>query len=161
MPRVSTKDKTPSGNKTSSAKQRPQRVPVSGYRDKLSVYNKDPGYYYKWVYDSAEGGGRILQYKRAGFEFARPDEHVVGQDMVFASNADGSVIRNPEPGGGFLYLMRQPMEFREEDLALHHDTVDLREGQIKEPGAYNETGEDLGQYGPGAEFDNELLVRED
>ena len=122
---------------------RKQRVPVSGRHDKLAVEGKDPNYYYYWVADTSEKGSEILKYQRAGYVFATKDEGlIIGADSVFINDHVGSHIRVPAgKNGGNLYLMKLPMELREEDLAAKNAQInETEEGlrQHKPEGGYGE-----------------------
>lgn len=131
----------------------PDRVPVSGQRDIMTVFNKDPAFVYRWVVDNDERGGRIMKYERAGYHFSptETDEQrlVVGEDAVYKSDrAEKSIIRLPTGGGKFSYLMRIKREWYEEDQKAKQIPIDEMEAQIM--GEFTPDGqlkEDLGQYG--------------
>ncbi len=121
---------------------KPKRVPLSGDRSKLIVDNMDPDYYYRWILDTSHTGGRIHAAKAAGFEFANPDDHNVGDLSVYKTKDVGSIIRVPDgKSGESLYFMRQPMKYREEDLALKKQKVInvTDEAFRKEEGQYGKT----------------------
>lgn len=120
------------------------RVPLGRYRTILDVQGKDPDYYYRWVKDTNDNGSRIQEFKRAGFEMVTADEVVVGEEKVDRSTQDGGLVRL-QYGGETLYLMKQPNEYREEDVKLFHGDVDETEQQIFNPQIAPEH-EDL--YGP-------------
>ena len=42
---------------------KPERVPVDGMRDIMTVRGKDPAFKYRWVADTDEKGSRIWKYK--------------------------------------------------------------------------------------------------
>ena len=140
-------DKPQTSKKTTSAParaQKAQRVPLGRYREILGVYGKDPAFYYRWVKDVTHNGSRILEMQRAGYELVSADEVTVGEDKIDRDVHDGGVVRL-NYGGETLYLMKQPMEFREEDVALHHKDIDDTERSILNP---NLDPEDSGNYGP-------------
>lgn len=114
-----------------STGQRPaKRVPINGFRDKLSVGGCDSNYVYRWVLDSNEGGQRIMQCNAAGYEFVTGEQGItVGQGSVYKSDNVGSIIRTPGGNGDFLYLMRIPKEFHDEDkLAKEKKINDIEDG---------------------------------
>lgn len=120
-----------------STGQRPsKRVPINGFRDKLSVEGCDPNYVYRWVLDSSEGGQRIMQCSAASYEFVTSDQGVtVGQGSVYKSDNVGSIIRTPGGNGDFLYLMRIPKEFHDEDkMAKEKKINDIEDGMKRSTG---------------------------
>lgn len=121
--------------------ERPQRVPVHGQRDILTVYNKDPEYQYRWVKDTHEDGSRVQRFLAAAYEFASPEQHKVGQNFVYKVEDGGSVIRIPEGDNSHLYLMRQPKEFYDEDFEASQNKIDELEKSMFLP------DESDGQYG--------------
>lgn len=101
---------------SSRADSRPKRVPMGTYRDILSVLGKDPDYHYRWVSDVSHRGNRILRLQMAGYELATSEGLTVGEPMVFKTQEGGSIVRQPDgKSGNYLYLMRIPREFYEED----------------------------------------------
>ncbi len=120
-----------------STGQRPgKRVPINGFRDKLSVEGCDSNYVYRWVLDSNEGGQRIMQFNAAGYEFVTSDQGItVGQGSVYKSENVGSLIRTPGGNGDFLFLMRIPKEFHDEDkLAKEKKINDIENGMKRSAG---------------------------
>ena len=120
-----------------STGQRPaKRVPINGFRDKLSVEGCDPNYVYRWVLDSNEGGQRIMQCHSASYEFVTSDQGItVGQGSVYKSENVGSLIRTPGGNGDFLFLMRIPKEFHDEDkLAKEKKINDIENGMKRSAG---------------------------
>lgn len=119
-----------------------KRVPISGQRDNLQVEGKDPDFYYRWVKDTAENGSNILKHTRAGYSFARDEEGlVIGEANVYRSENVGSCIRVPAGFGEYLYLMKQPMRYREEDLQLKAQGIDEVEDSMRH------ANEAAGEYG--------------
>jgi len=117
---------------TQSTETRPERIPVSGQRDILTVRGKDPAYVYRWVKDEHENGQRMLKFKDAGYEFVINGDSVsVGQNHVYKSENVGSLIRVPAGQGEFLYLMKQLKEFYEEDQAVKQSEILDTENQIE------------------------------
>lgn len=131
------------------------RVPVSGQRDIMSVFNKDKNFHYRWVVDLDERGSRILKFERAGYHFSPIETEdqrlVVGEDAVYRSrkeDRDVSIIRLPTGGGHFSYLMRIKKEWYNEDQEAKQLPIDEMEAQIT--GDLTPDGQskkDLGQYG--------------
>lgn len=121
---------------------KPKRVPISGDRDILTVDNMDPDYYYRWVRDTNHTGGRIHRAIMAGYEFANADDHNVGESSVYKTDESGSIIRLPDgKSGSYLYLMKLPKKYRNEDLAAKKKKIiDVTDEAFrKEEGQYGKT----------------------
>jgi len=123
--------------------QRKARVPISGRNDQLAVEGKDPDFYYRWVLDTSEKGSNILKHTRAGYVFATKDEGLqIGSASVYINDHVGSHIRVPAGRDGEnLYLMKLPMEYREEDLAAKTQVINETEEsllKVKPEGGYGE-----------------------
>ena len=127
--------------KETRAEERPARIPVNGQRDILTVYNKDPDYSYRWVKDRHENGSRIQKFIAAGYEIVSSDNHRVGENLVYKTNDGGSIIRIPEGDHQHLYLMRQPMEYYNEDFEAKQNRLEEAEKGMFLPDV------DEGQYG--------------
>lgn len=122
-----------------------KRIPVGSARDILTVANKDPNYFYRWVLDDPKRPGRLQRFLSGGYEVVT-DEEEVGQKTVDRSNKKlGSAITRPD-GGSTLVLMRILKEWYDEDQAAKQDKItslestmnrDAKEGRI--PGT-NEPG---------------------
>ena len=127
---------------------KPTRVPVSGLRDIMTVYNKDPGYKYRWVVDKNEDGSRIYRFKRGGYEFARNEtdagDYVIGQEAVYSSESHGSIVRLQTGDSSYSYLMRIREELFNEDQEAKEQALLDTERMITETGTSD--GEDFGQY---------------
>ena len=117
------------------------RIPVSGQREILTVYGKNPDLAYRWVRSSDEEGSRIFAFHQAGWDFVQAGEVKIGQSLVYKTENVGSIIRTPSKDGGYLYLMCIPKELYDEDQARKAAEIDETERQIFAP----ETDE--GQYG--------------
>lgn len=137
------------------AEQKPQRVPVGGLRDIMTVFNKDLGYRYRWVNDVSENGSRIARFKRGGYEFARSETedggYVIGQEAVYSSKQDGSLVRlhvGHDDGGNPIhaYLMRIKEEWYLEDKAAKEAERKEIEEMLTRTGSSQ--GEDFNQYIP-------------
>lgn len=118
------------------------RVPVQGFRDKLTVDGLDSNYVYRWILDKDENGQRIEQCKAAGYEFVRGEDGVkIGQSSVHKSESMGSIFRISEPDGSYLYLMRTLKEYYEEDQAAKNAEVDTIQGSMNRNSG-NKPGQD-------------------
>jgi hypothetical protein len=140
---VGRKVESPSKNQTRADRPR-KRVPVSGFRDILTVHGKDPDYEYRWVKDGSESGQRIWRYQQAAYQFVLADElEGVGQNFVYQTEDLGSLVRVPSGKGEYHYLMKISKEFYDEDQA--DKEKELR--KLEENQARSDPGE--GQYGSG------------
>jgi len=89
---------------------------------------KDSAYHYAWITDRND---LVFRAKRAGFE------HVPAKDMpqlsvdVEASTDGTSNVTMNVGGGDSAYLMKQPIEFYEEDKAEMRKLNDDRIADIK------------------------------
>ena len=117
--------------KVDPSSQRQNRVPVGGFRDKLTVQNRDPNFYYRWVLDTDATGARILEHQHAGYVFVHANEGVeIGETYVF-STPDGDILRKPaNKQGDYLYLMKLPMEFHEQDNEAKRQVVNKTEESL-------------------------------
>ena len=86
------------------------RVPVSGNRDVLTVYGKEPGFEYRWILDK---GNRTNKFKKGGWEFVT-HEVEVGDARAATPSALGSIVE-ATTGSDKLVLMRIPSEYYKED----------------------------------------------
>ena len=86
---------------------KPRRVPMSAgsAADNVPDEAKDPNFYFRWCADYDKG--KIQRYQAAGYEFVL--------------DKDGNRIKRPS--GDSLYLMRQPMEYREQDLLAKRNKI--------------------------------------
>ena len=117
-----------------------KRVPFSGHYAKLEVNDKDPNYHYYWHKDSGDTLRRALA---AGYEFV----DMRGQNRLAPENlnnrdlnvANHSIVGRYEINGGkdewgrefSLVLMRQPMEFHQEDQKLRDAKSDEVDAAIR------------------------------
>lgn len=106
---------------------RPNRIPVSGRRDILTVEGKDPNYKYTWVNDDR---GMIEKFKQGGYEMV---DHAVtvGQRDADTSNPTSKVVSKNVGGGITAYLMRIPKEWHEEDMKEKARRIDESEADLK------------------------------
>jgi len=126
--RTSRGQRTERPNTVDSRAERPsERTPINGMRDKLTVFGKSDDYYYYWVKDGNEEGQEIFNHKQAGYEFVHAGEVKIGQSAVYKTANVGSIIRQPAGFGEWLYLMKQPMDFHEEDHKAEQDRILAKE----------------------------------
>ena len=112
---------------TKPREQRPDRVPVGGPRDILTVANKDPNYVYRWVNDSP---GRLEQFQKGGYEFVE-DNLKVGQPTVDKATRLGTATTMVR-GTATLVLMRILREWYDEDQAAKQLALDELEDSMRE-----------------------------
>ena len=115
---------SPDAAKVAPASQRvAARKPFGGFTKKLDIATKIPGYVLYWINDDS---GRIESCLAAGFEFV--DRKEVHADLPqldgLQQNRDiGSRVSRPtkstKPDGStmFMYLMKLPQEFHDQDEA--------------------------------------------
>lgn len=139
-----------------------KRIPLSVPQRKLET-PEIPGFYLRWFRGTPQ---RLAQAERAGYSFVSEDEVDLnniglGGDATKSGNTDlgsrVSVIEGGEVDGAGqavrLYLMKQPMEYRNEDNAISQErndsvadalTSQYRQGQLGRgaAGAPPETAED-------------------
>lgn len=141
-------------NENRVTENKPQRVRVSGLRDILAVFGKNPDMHYRFVKDSNEGGMRIHAYLRGGYEFTQAGDHsriVVGEECVYQSKkSKGSIVRYPveaDKHGNpqWLHLMEIRKEWYDEDQALKMKEIDDVEATIT--GKKSPDDNEVGQYG--------------
>lgn len=110
---------------------RPQRIPVAGFRNKLGVYGLDTeNYEHRWVKDLP---GRIEQFKLGWWEFVDSKDCKVGHRTVDKSTEMGSsVVSFPAGHGEVLYLMRIAKEHYDEDQKTKAEKLAESEDQIYE-----------------------------
>lgn len=117
---------------------RQSRVPVSGPRDILTVYGKDPNFQYRFVLDD---GNRIARFQRGGWEIVN-DDLEVGAPRVGVPASEGTPVKISSGAGTTCYLMRIPMEFWKEDQAAKSEQIlDMERAMMeltKQPGMYGE-----------------------
>lgn len=108
-------------NQTAPQKKR-TRVPINGHRTILEVKGKEPGFHYAWI-----GENMVFAAQEAGYEHVRHPVQV-GTERIDVSRmpTDSYVTRNVG-GMKIAYLMRQPQEFRDEDMAEIHARIDEQE----------------------------------
>ena len=119
---------------------RPQRIPVSGARNILTVAGKDPNYEYRWVNDS-EAGMRIERFKEGGWELVNKDAGTkVGDKVVDQGSIVGSVVTRYVGQGTTSVLMRIPKEWYDEDQAAKAALLDEQEDAMRDPSMSGDYG---------------------
>lgn len=119
------------GVRADETKRPSKRIPLSGerYRMKLDESRLDPDFFYRWVNDT---GSDLRKFKDAGYIHVMSDEGVVyGERSVDTADSTSSVVSMDVGLGVTAYLMKQPMRFHEEDVALHNQQVDESEADLK------------------------------
>lgn len=126
-----TKTTAQRGRPSTKRAERPTRVPMSGQRLRMHISEEeqDPAFHYAWINDD---GDLIFRAKRAGYTHVEREEMPTwGEISVDSANSVDSVISMPVGQGKTAYLMKQPMEFYEEDKAAADRLVDAREADMK------------------------------
>ena len=108
---------------------RPQRIPVGGARDIITVRDKDPNYVYRWVFDNPKRPGRIQRFLDGGYEVVQ-DDNEIGQKTVDRGSKLGSATTRQD-SGGLLVLMRIKKEWYDEDQAAKQASIDALERSMK------------------------------
>ncbi len=106
---------------------RPNRIPVSGKRDILTVEGKDPNYKYTWVNDT---NGMVQRFQQGGYEVVE-HEVIVGQNQADHSNPTSKAVSMNVGQGVTAYLMRIPKEWHDEDMKDKHNRIDRSEADLK------------------------------
>ena len=115
---------------------RPKRRPMGdGFRNTLSLEDKDPNYVYR-VFNDVDG--RLARAEEAGYEVVRSAQEL-GDTTADSATAVGSAVSRPVGGGITGVLMRIPRGFYEEDQIAKQTKVDASEAGLNHKKA--------GQYG--------------
>lgn len=132
------KKKVEDGNTVAAQPQperRARRTRPSGHRDILTIADKDPNYFYRWVLDSP---GRVEMMKERGYvPVTKENVQEVGDPTVDRGSQLGSVVtmvRGPQQ----LVLMRILREWYDEDQKYKQDDIDALEATM---------GKGAGDYG--------------
>ncbi len=125
------------------------RVPVSGTRDIMAVLGKEKGFVYRWVIDTDERGSRIWKFKRGGWDFSPLStdggDIVIGQEAVYKTEQDGSIVRLHTGAGKYSYLMRIKEEWYHEDQKAKADAInEVEKGLTRDADSDSDVD---GQYG--------------
>lgn len=110
---------------------RPKRIPMSGQRMRMHIDedDKDPAFHYAWINDQR---GLIQRAIKAGYEHVTTAEIPSwGEADVDSADSSSSLVSMPVGDKIIAYLMKQPMEYYEEDQAEHAALVDARETDMK------------------------------
>jgi hypothetical protein len=117
--------------KAATVAKRPTRIPMSGQRMRMHIEeeDKDPNFHYGWINDK---GGLIQRAKRAGYENVLTSEIPTwGTSDVDAADSTSSFISMEVGNETTAYLMKQPMEYYEEDAAETNAITNSREADMK------------------------------
>lgn len=106
-----------------------RRTPAAGPRDKLSVYDKDPNFVYRWVRNDE---GRVQWFKERGYEVVN-QPHKVGESTVDSGSPLGSAVTKFGGGNVTLVLMRILREWFDEDQAAKEEAIAATEATMKRP----------------------------
>lgn len=109
-----TVNKAPSG--------RPNRKPV-GFRNRLTVYDKDPSREYRWVNTTMDGGSRVSVMEEAGYRKERKSKVRAENGRVDAT-ALGEYETVPGGAGDTLILMSIQKDWYDEDQVAKQKRVD-------------------------------------
>ena len=109
---------------------RERRTPTAGLRDKLTVYDKDANFHYRWVRNDE---GRVRWFQERGYEIVT-QSHEVGEKAVDSGTQLGSAVTKFGGGTVTLILMRIPKEWFDEDQAAKEDAIAATEATMKRPG---------------------------
>jgi len=108
-----------------------ERTRPAGFRDILTIANRDPNYFYRFALDVP---GRLEYLKGRGYETVTK-ETVVGDDTVDKGSQLGSAVTLVR-GTQTLVLMRIPREWYDEDQKWKQDEIDAMEETMRGgPGA--------------------------
>lgn len=101
--------KTNSTSKKTEDVKRPKRIPLS--KKSILDYKEIPGFYLRWVTDDKPG--KIEAMLDAGYSYVE-EKNAEGKTAEKVKRYAGVTKENKSY---YLYLMKLPMEYREEDLA--------------------------------------------
>jgi hypothetical protein len=110
---------------------RPNRIPVDGPRNILSIPDMDPAFHYTWQPDRP---GQLERFLGAGYEFIK-DPMAIGDPSVQKParlNGMGTALCI-KSGAETLYAMRQRNEWFEEDRRAYDAMVDGKEADAAKP----------------------------
>ena len=126
---------------------RPRRSPVGGpgSRQRLGVVGKEEGYHYRWVNDE---GSRIAEFEEYGYDVDRSKDINVSSISSIKTGSAHSVVVDKKSGQKGV-LMRQPIEFHEEDKGLKAKAIDKSEESM-----YRQLKSEDGRYGSVDKSDN-------
>jgi hypothetical protein len=114
------------------------RIPVSGERDILTVYGKDPNFVYRFVNDISN---RIARFKRGGWSVVT-DDLEVGAPRVGVATSEGTPVKVSVGRDTHAYLMKIEKEYYSEDQKAKAesilDTERAMDAKTRETGMYGE-----------------------
>ena len=102
------------------------RVPIGANRDITNVHDTPNGYIDRWVNDD---GDRVNKFKQAGYEMV--DSAKIGSSNVDGSHAENGVVSKDMGKDVTAYLMRQKLDYYEEDQAEKQKIVDGTEDSMR------------------------------
>ena len=102
------------------------RTPIGAKRDVMNVTDTPDGFTDRWVNDDP---GRIDTFKNAGYELV--ESATVGSDHADGTHADAGVVSKDVGKGVTAYLMRQKVDFYNEDQAEKQRLVDETEDALR------------------------------
>ena len=126
--------------------ERPQRVPINGLRDKLSITGQDPEFHYVIVNDY-----NVDTYALGGYEFVTHDVKI-GDCHINAAAMEGGKVSLPVGNGVIGFVIRIPNEYYEEDRREEQADLDDKDKALhqtlnsKGDGRYGQV--DIGQSKP-------------
>lgn len=118
--------------------ERPKRVPINGFRNKLTITGQEPGWHYFICNDED-----VDKFLAGGYEFVT-HEIQVGDRKIDNAQMVGGKIAIPVGNGMTGYVMRCPEEYYKEDMAAIQREVDETERSMigglnsKDDGRYGE-----------------------
>jgi hypothetical protein len=110
-------------------RERRERTALSGPRDKLVIYDKDPNFFYRWVRNDE---GRVQWFKERGYEVVT-QSHKVGEKAVDSGSQIGSAVTKFGGGTVTLICMRIPLEWYKEDQEAKEAEIAATEATMKRP----------------------------
>lgn len=133
MARVKAEDRPSTLNRS----ERPQRVPINGLRDKLSIKGQEPDFHYVIVNDY-----NCETYLMAGYEFVTHDVSI-GDRHINSAASEGSKKSIPVGNGVTGYVMRIPQELYDEDRQAEQQDLSEKENAMHQ----TLNSKDDGRYG--------------
>ena len=112
---------------------RSTRVPVTE-RNILSVKGKEDGYHYRIVNDT---GDRVQQLMDAGYEIVDASSVQVGDKRINSTSPEGTQAQVSVGGGVKAFVMRQKLEWYNEDQAAKQSRVNQLEETITQSAGAN------------------------
>lgn len=126
---------------------RPHRVPINGYRDRLKLTGCEPGFHYAIVNED-----KVPLRESQGFEFVTHDIQV-GDKQINVASQIGNKISIAVGNQVTAYLMRIPQEYYDADMKAFNDDLDERDRALysdlnsRKDGRYGEIRVEVKNYG--------------